>query len=217
MEKYDEGGLHRIYNSQIKQIAGRAGRYRVDGAPDEEDHGGLVTTFSPADQQYLRNGIQTPNEPIEKAYLWPPFRTFEKFAQQLPEGAPLATLLSQFSMRAHTTPYYCMISNDEQIQLAQSIDDVRELDLETRYNLIFAPFSTRNDVETTFFKRCAEAYAGGKPVTIVNHSLSLPFHIIGTVEKMTSSKLHSLEVLHKLVMCYCWLAYLPRLPSLWDI
>jgi ATP-dependent RNA helicase SUPV3L1/SUV3 len=208
MEKFERGIMRRLYPPQIKQIAGRAGRYRVASAPEEEDnHGGLVTTFSPADQKFLREGIEQPNPVLGTAYLWPPFKVFEKFSQQFPEGVPLATLVSQFSLLAHTTPHYTIISSESQIALAQVIEEDKNIDLETRYNLTFTPIKTRSNTEVVLFKRCAEAYAHGKPITIENHTLDLPFHIVGKEDiKMTSSKLHSLETLHKMVMSYCWLA-----------
>ena len=209
MEKVENAVLRRIYDPQIKQIAGRAGRYRVAGAPEGDNPGGLVTTFSANDQKHLRAGIESPNPILEKAYLWPPFRIFEKFCQQFPAGATLATLLSHFAQLAHLTPHYDIVSSDAQIALAQVIEEETTIDFETRYNITFAPIKVQNNQEVVLFKRCAQLLARAKPITIENHFLDLPFHIVGKEQKMTKGKLHSLEMLHKMIMNYCWLAYLP--------
>jgi len=211
MEKVENAVSHRIYDPQIKQIAGRAGRYRVAGVPEGHNPGGLVTTFSPSDQKYLRAGIESPNPILQKAYLWPPFRVFEKFCQQFPVGVPLASLLSQFSLSAQSLPHYDIVSSEDKIALAQVIEEETTIDFETRYNVTFAPIKTQNNQEVVLFKRCGKLLALGKPVTIENHVLDLPFHIVGKEQKMTKSKLHSLEMLHKMIMSYCWLAYLPSL------
>lgn len=58
-----------LSGSQIKQIAGRAGRYGT-GAPGEEA-GGEVTTMEEVDLPILRKALAAPLVPIERAVLGP--------------------------------------------------------------------------------------------------------------------------------------------------
>lgn len=68
--------------SQIKQIAGRAGRYGT-GDSDEEV-GGIVTTYKAADLDILRQALEAPLKPITHAAIQGGSERLEELASLLP-------------------------------------------------------------------------------------------------------------------------------------
>jgi ATP-dependent RNA helicase SUPV3L1/SUV3 len=148
--------------------------------------------------------------------LWPPWRIFEKFSQEFPGGTPLATMVSQFADLGATTGHYRVLESETQIILAQAIEDISGIDLESRYSITLAPVATRNQDEVDLFVRLATVLARAKPVTIESPALQIPLWFVDKVPgdlkvgngKWTAVKLHTLEMIHKLIMIYCWLSYL---------
>jgi ATP-dependent RNA helicase SUPV3L1/SUV3 len=212
LQKAEDGRVIPLQASQIKQIAGRAGRFRVSGGASDSsasnDLGGFVTTLKIDDLNTLREGMSTPNPPLEQAMLWPPWRIFEEFSRQFPEGTPLATMISTLTDLSTTSRLYTTRQSNDQTKLAQAMEHIPNIDLETRYNLTFAPVATRSQAEMDAFVRMAEASSRAESVTIESPSLEVPLWILDTKnEVMTNSKLQAIEILHKLITCYCWLSY----------
>jgi ATP-dependent RNA helicase SUPV3L1/SUV3 len=213
LEKFDAGHLRYLHPPQIKQIAGRAGRFRVAGAETgstvPDNIGGSVNALRRGDLRLLREGIAAPNPELTHAMLWPPWKIFERFVQEFPEGTPLATMISQFAEIGKTSPHYRIVESGDQVSLAQAIEQIPNIDLESRYSITFAPITTRSEDQTFLFVRLAEVLSIARPVTIETPKLKIPLWVLDKKDyKMTSSKLHTLEVIHKLIMCYCWLSYL---------
>lgn len=209
--KFDAGELRTLHTSQIKQIAGRAGRFGVAGltadpsVPGETT--GLVTSMDKSDIAAIREAMATPNPPLEKAYLWPPWKVFEKFTHSFPEGTPLATMLSRFTDVSKTTRNYQASEVEAPMKLAHAIEHIPNIDLESRYSLVFVPLQTSKDTQMDAFVRFAEVLSNMEPVTVESSQLEMPLHLLDLRQSDAStSSLQKLETLHKLLTCYCWLS-----------
>ena len=214
MQKFDSGQIKTLYAPQIKQIAGRAGRFRVPGAAAPDDVGGTATTLRSVDLPLLVEGLSSKNDALTHAMIWPPYRIFEKFAQEFPDGTPLATIASQFTDLGNSSHHYRILESESQIILAQAIEEIGGIDLESRYSITLAPIATRNQDEVDLFIRLSTVLASAKPVTIESHALQIPLSFVDKVPdklkvgngKWTPVKLHTLEMIHKLIMVYMWLS-----------
>jgi ATP-dependent RNA helicase SUPV3L1/SUV3 len=211
VQKYENGEKKKLYPPQVKQIAGRAGRFRVAGASSppspSNDIAGSVTTLARDDLRYLEESMATPNRPLTHAMLWPPWSIIEKFTQLFPDGTPLAAILSRFSDICKTSRHYRIDESDSQIVLAKAIENIPNIDLETRYAICFAPVSTRSKDMVDFFVRFAIAVSKARPVRIDSPSLGLPLDILNRTQLAISpTTLQTLEYLHKVIVCYCWLS-----------
>ena len=210
--KFDfDGEMKQILTPQIKQIAGRAGRFGVTGMSSDpsvpREIGGIVTSMNKSDMDVIREALATPNPPIERAYLWPPWRIFEKFAHQFPEGTPLATLISRFVDVSVTTRNYQSAECETAMKLAHAIEHLPNIDLESRYNIIFAPVQTSREEQVEAFIRFAEVLSSTNPVTIESTKLQMPLHLLETkIADVTFVKLQRLEFCHKIITLYCWLS-----------
>jgi hypothetical protein len=203
--------LRDLHHPQIKQIAGRAGRFGVINGPIGQETtsnvGGYVTALLKDDMQPLREGMATPNPPLKQAMLWPPWPTIENFAQQFPEGTPLASMLSRFTDICKTSNHYRSVETDGQIILAQAIEHVPNIDLESRYAICFAPVPVRADGSIEFFIKFATVLSTSESVTIESPSLALPLDLLEERQKEVAPReLELLENLHKIITCYCWLS-----------
>ena len=203
---------------QIKQIAGRAGRYRVASAATSDANfpdgvGGTVTALRRGHMALLHRSIAIPNAALKYAMLWPPFRVFERFTHNFPEGTPLTAMISRFMELSETSDHYRAIESDTQIAVANLIDHIPDIDLESRYNISFAPIKYTSKEQSDAFIKFAAAFSEGQPVTIESPSLEIPLEYINKVAKkieapcaITTERLRHLEQIHKIVTCYCWLS-----------
>jgi len=157
--------------------------------------------------------MATPNPPLTHAMLWPPWSIIERFTQLFPDNTPLAAILARFSDICKTSRHYRIDESDSQIVLAKAIENIPNIDLETRYAICFAPVSTRSKDMVDFFVRFAIAVSEARPVRIDSPSLGLPLDILNRTQPTISpTTLQTLEYLHKVIVCYCWLSV--RWPAL---
>lgn len=160
-----------------------------------------------SDMEVIRHAMAIPNPSLERAYLWPPFKVFEKFAQQFPEGTPLATTIARFIDVSKTSTLFQSAESEGMMKLAHAIEHLPNIDLESRYNISFAPIQTSKDEQMEIFVRFAEVLSDAKPIAIDSPLLGLPLHLAKSPGKASKVGLEQLEMLHKLITCYCWLAF----------
>jgi ATP-dependent RNA helicase SUPV3L1/SUV3 len=212
--KFDSTEQRQLLPPQIKQIAGRAGRFGTPGSVSDPSNpfelGGLVTSLEYDDMAVIREAMATPNSPLERAYLWPPWKIFEKFTHHFPENTPLATMISRFVDVSKTTGIYQSSEGEVAMTLAHAIEHLPNIDLESRYSISFAPLQPNRDEQIDAFVRFAEVLSATTPITIESPRLKLPLEVLETEESgphASPTQLKKLETLHKLITCYCWLAY----------
>lgn len=87
VEKFSSSGLQKISPGQIKQIAGRAGRFGFGAAE------GQVTCLREADMEYLQVCMKTPAVPYTRAGLQPTPSTIETITRRFPELSLVAILV----------------------------------------------------------------------------------------------------------------------------
>jgi len=80
LTKFDGRSRRRLFPSEIKQIAGRAGRYGMmhgerekegDGGEEDKDEGGIVTSLSGSDLPAIRSALNTSLPRLRRAGLFP--------------------------------------------------------------------------------------------------------------------------------------------------
>ena len=171
----------------------------------------MVTGFSGKSLRTIRESLVTPNPPLTKAMIWPPWKIFQQFTRQFPDGTPLATMIGKFVEVCKTTRHYHPADTEEQMVLAHTMEKIRNIDLESRWTLSFAPIPARKKELVEAFIKFAGVVAQAKPVTIESEMLGLPLNIVEEAEvAMSPALLQELEDLHKLFSCFCWLSYVSK-------
>ncbi|BDA46196.1 ATP-dependent RNA helicase SUPV3L1, mitochondrial [Coccomyxa sp. Obi] len=195
MEKTD-GNFARvpISISQVKQIAGRAGRRNsVYGQ-------GLVTCLNKSDIARLQEAIATPLEALSTptAGLFPEFEQLEAFAgNQLEQD--FHTILTRFGAEARVDGTYMFCKQESVIQAARLLAKVDGLSLQERFWFCMAPANLRNPVLSAALLRFAQKYAAKETVAAdISWKDRIP---------QTSEDLCELEAAHQVMSLWVWLSH----------
>ncbi|KAJ3337864.1 hypothetical protein HDU83_008488, partial [Entophlyctis luteolus] len=183
--------------SQIKQIAGRAGRFRTMYSE------GYVCTFNNNDMPRLRQALGTDVvPPIPSAGLFPTLEQLVQFSSELPPETKFAELLDRFEELSRLDGDYFLCNLSSHKEIASSIEHI-DLSLSDRYNLIGAPaatMSSNKQVATAFQKFASHIQRGEE--CLIEDIVELP-----SKEARTMETLQELENSHKIIMLYIWLSF----------
>lgn len=188
LSKFD-GKEHRPLSvAEIKQIAGRAGRYglRYGGT------GGTVTTLDEGDYDALCNALQTESEEIKAAALFPRFDQLSSFAGVRPDDQQdLVSILDAFAKQASTSPHY-FFANFEDVRTNAVM--IRHLSLSLWESYVFAisPCDPTEAAVAQAMLTFATVFHQRRPVTpiVIQHPRPLR-------KAESSAELYQLESYHR--------------------
>ncbi|CAL5371571.1 unnamed protein product [Camellia sinensis] len=192
LSKYNGDKIVPVPPSQVKQIAGRAGR-RGSLYPD-----GLTTTLHLDDLDYLIECLKKPFDDITKVGLFPFFEQVELFAGQLP-NVTFPQLLEKFSESCRLDGSYFLCQHGHIKKVANMLEKVQGLSLEDRFNFCFAPVNIRDPKAMYHLLRFASSYAQNLPVSI---AMGMP-----QCSARNDSELLDLETKHQVLSMYLWLSH----------
>ncbi|CAO2654763.1 Nn.00g114960.m01.CDS01 [Neocucurbitaria sp. VM-36] len=225
--------------SEVKQIAGRAGRYKtahqavshdsaentvpdtaIDPAigldskkPEQEPEQqtiGWVTTLDQVDHGHLKLGMSREPEPIKSAGLFPPSLIVERFANYFPPGTPFSYIMLRLHEISELHPRFHLCALKDQLAIADNIHTIKNLSIQDRIMICAAPINMRDSGEREFLRALAECIADGQSGDLLDLK-SLPLDIMDKPPSGDRSYLYQLEQLHKMLVCYLWLSY--RFPN----
>nr|XP_031859652.1 uncharacterized protein CI109_004927 [Kwoniella shandongensis]KAA5526724.1 hypothetical protein CI109_004927 [Kwoniella shandongensis] len=180
--------------TQIKQIAGRAGRYKTasDNAttpaglatPDETPAaGGLVTTLRDADLPILRELMTRSLPSIPRANLEVPHGNLADLSALLPAGTSFASLLEHFAALAQPPAKTVLAAHEHKLPLADLVEPLRDQLSLTEIDLFcFAPVNVRDDRAKAIFRTLVEDFAGRGVVEI--DEILEESDLLGTLEEV---------------------------------
>lgn len=235
--KFNGSTFEQLEVPQLRQIAGRAGRYRtsrdvthapaidltdgiptdvepplqlpVPGRPASGDNIGYVTTLDTLDLPYLREAMKTEPEPLKIAGILPPTSVLIRFAAYFPPTTPFSYILLRLHNIATLSPCFKLCQLKEAIEIADLIHPY-DLTIHDRITFIAAPASLRDPGLAAVLKELAQCIANQSNGHILEIK-SMRFELLE--EKPEDSKqarvvyLQAIEALHKAVTLYLWLSY----------
>lgn len=217
--KFDGESLRTMGTSEIKQIAGRAGRYRTaaqDSGATVKDKGlgetakssitstvGLVTTFEDADLPIMMRAMNKEANHLKAAAIMPLDEDVIRFASHYPPTTPLSYLLQRMAELSTTGRQFFFSNLRDKVEIADNIQNV-DLTLRDRLTFISSPASVREgaDILRAFAKIVAEQ-GSGDLLDIPELDLELLESPISANKKL----LQQLEALHKALTLYLWLSF----------
>ena len=214
-----------IEAAHLKQIAGRAGRYRTAaqaegpaGNFDEvtedsktslnmpEPNLGLVTTLEEADLPILRRAMQGELDPIMSAGIFPPTSVLLRFATYFPPSTSFSYILLRLHELSLRHPRYHLCVLKDQIAIADTIQPVQNLSIHDRIVFCAAPATVRNTGMPAIlaaFARCVGDNTSGALLDISE----IPLDVLDEDIKSDRKYMERLESLHKALILYLWLSY----------
>ncbi|KAL4877537.1 ATP-dependent RNA helicase SUV3 [Aspergillus karnatakaensis] len=206
-------GLVRLSVPEIKQIGGRAGRYRPatqhndsKSQKTDDSHVGYITAFEEVDLPWIRQALDTEPPPLTAAGVVPPDSVYEKFGAYFPRDTPLEYLVKRLAEISEVGSLFFMCDAKSQAQNAAVIDIVPGLQLADQLTFMAAPIHVRDqegrDVATAL-AHCVAEHTDGRLLDVENLNLEV------LEEPVSGSKeyLRRLESLHNSVILYNWLSF----------
>jgi hypothetical protein len=200
-QKFDGTADRSLTPSEVKQIAGRAGRY---GLTDS----GEVTAFTTEALNQVRTLFHAPNEaPSSTRVAIAPSPAHVYAIASMLGTESLGCVLEYFKTKlVREDPLFRTAELDDAIRLAWLTDNVKNLSLETRFSYACAPLDRKNEVHMQYFFRWLHAHAKA-------HACRLPGLPNWVYLGPSEAWLYEAEGLTKLASVYAWLAY--RFPALY--
>ncbi|KAJ3189610.1 ATP-dependent RNA helicase supv3l1, mitochondrial, partial [Irineochytrium annulatum] len=198
MKKFNGKDNVKLSVSQVKQIGGRAGRFRT------ANETGYVTTLNNNDIKRLKQCMEIPMAPaLTTAGLQPLLEQLEAFAEELP-GETFSGLLDKFEDLARLDGDYFLCNLENQKAIADLIQPL-PLSLRDRYVLVAAPTNADDPYLAAITLRFARDLADGRESSL-DAIVKLPKEPTSDIDK-----LKVLEMSHKAIILYMWLGF--RFPS----
>ncbi|KAG6327402.1 hypothetical protein ID866_11687 [Astraeus odoratus] len=215
LHKFDGYRQRPLSVSQIKQIAGRAGRYGLHGEP-----GGFVTTLYPQDLPELKSTLTMPPESLTHAVIDPTESWMEDVAQLLPSHASIRALFEVPSYVSKVRPPFRAALPSKLDEMVKFIDN-RARDLLLADKLMFknCPVSWREADALDILSQITGLYKEDVRVNLDAVLAVAPLmstlegvekRMGGKVKISTSqvkSALRVLEDMHRTLILYLWLGF----------
>ena len=226
--KYNGAYLDAIGPSQIKQIAGRAGRYRTGAhgpsstemernaetpttealldLPAPPSNIGLVTTLEERELPIVREAMQIEPEPIMTAGLFPPTSILEKFAMYFPPSVSFSYIMLRLHELSRLNPRYHLCQLKDAIGIADIIQTVEGLTIHDRLLFCAAPAHINDPhmpVIVAAYARCVGECSSGELLSISE----IPLEVLDEEVRLDKDYMRRLEALHKAIILYLWLSY----------
>jgi ATP-dependent RNA helicase SUPV3L1/SUV3 len=232
--KHDGTKVRTLSLPELKQIGGRAGRYRTVAQATEAPaatptslvssgdlsfapkaptpkmgQAGLVTTLEDDDLEVVHASFKSEAEPLQTAGLFPPAFVIHQFASYFPAGTPFSFILLRLRDIARLPAQYHMCNMKDNINIANLIQSA-PLNVHDRLMFINAPISLREPGMKDIAKALASRLANndsGKLLDIKELNLEILDYTRMSYPHGRVEYLRHLEALHKGLVLYLWLSY----------
>ncbi|OLN81284.1 ATP-dependent RNA helicase suv3, mitochondrial [Colletotrichum chlorophyti] len=218
-----DGTQHRVLTtSEIKQIGGRAGRYKTarqaatggGSSIVEEKKMGYVTTLVDEDLPIIHQAFKSDIEPLEVASIQPPAFIVEQFAEYFPPDTPLSFILLRLRELAPVSERYSVIVPDINLQIADAIQEF-PMTMQERITILHAPITLKESSQREIVRaiaKCISTRSNGAIYDIEPINLELLDATLEDFNNQGRRYLHSIEMLHQAVTLYLWVSY--RFPNI---
>ncbi|KAI1503848.1 ATP-dependent RNA helicase SUV3 [Biscogniauxia marginata] len=220
--KRSKFGFRQLTVSEIKQIGGRAGRYRTashaiqSGAQENSNaeavsppkQVGLVTAWEDEDLAVIIDAFNRNPEPLETAGIQPPPAVIERFSSYFPPNTPFSYILVRLRSICGLSPMYHLCDLKEMLEIADTIQPF-PMSVYDRCVFLNAPVNIREragEKVLQAFARCVSNMDGGHLLDIPELNLEL-LDVKKEDFADPATYLPQLESLHKAITLYLWLSY----------
>ncbi|RGP60963.1 hypothetical protein FSPOR_10276 [Fusarium sporotrichioides] len=215
--KYDGSQNRMLSYPELKQIGGRAGRYKTarnategtESAVTEVRKVGYVTTMDRPDLKAVHRAFAADVDDIEYAYITPPAAVVERFSTYFPRDTPLSFILMRIRELASVSRLFRLHISTEKLEISDMIQDI-PLTIYDRLTFTNLPIAARAQNAVPVLRALANVVAKNgsgdlldiKEIPIENLDIDMK-----TFKGSNMEYLHRLESLHQAINQYIWLSY----------
>lgn len=212
--KFDGNQNRLLTYPEIKQIGGRAGRYRTaqnpngDATPGKKAVG-LVTTMEHADLQSVNRAFTKSVKDMEYAYIQPPAAIVERFASYYPPETPLSFILMRIRSAAVIGDMFRISIPPDSLTIADIIQDL-PLSIYDKLTLCYMPVKLTNPTSVETLRAIAKTIATnsiGDLLSIKEIPLEYLDIDMSDTKSHASEYLGKMEALHDTINQYVWVSY----------
>ncbi|KAL3749102.1 hypothetical protein ACJRO7_010229 [Eucalyptus globulus] len=194
MTKFDGVEFRELTVPEIKQIAGRAGRYGSKYPVGE------VTCVDEEDLPLLHTALNAPSPTLERAGLFPTFDLLLLYSHLNPQFG-FRQILEHFLENAKLSENYFIADCEDMLKVAAIVDEL-PLALHDKYLFCLSPVDVNDDISTQGLIQFAQNYAKRGMVHL--REIFTP----GTLQvPKTHTAMKELESIHKVLELYVWLSF----------
>ena len=216
--KFDGTAVTPLTVPEVKQIGGRAGRFRSAARATSGDTSmapppapGYITTMDPDDHDFIASQFGKTAPPLETAGVLPPASVIERFHSYFPAGTPIGFVLSRLHEMSRLSSQFHMCRFTEPMAIAEIIKPFK-LSIRDSCILLHVPVNVRLPAQALALKafaRCLSGHGSG-------HLLDFPEVDLEVLDEArprggggyeSADYLQRLEGLHMVITMYLWLSY----------
>lgn len=202
--KFNGKDMVTLRNSQIKQIGGRAGRFR--GNDEGERPTGYITAVNSDVLSTIRKGIEAPISYLESAVIWPSNEIFSQLMIRYPPGTSISFLLKAFEsqVKNNQDKIYSLPDLEGKLTTLNLFEHMDDISFNEKLRLSTAPIKDMPMVKQAFKMFCNTI---AKRHTRGLLSYNFPFEMLD-YQCINNDKfgLEQYEALYNIIMLYFWLA-----------
>ncbi|VVT44953.1 uncharacterized protein SAPINGB_P000589 [Magnusiomyces paraingens] len=201
--------------SQIKQIAGRAGRFRVapskntssqNNIEKEEDVVGSVTAFSSKDLSCIRKALASETPKIKRGGLFPSEYLFRQYALPLYSDHSFDNVLRRMDVASELGTSYFLCGVDNMVLTAEVFRSVKKLTLNEKLVFAKAPLKLRIPQCVQAFQRLCSVVSNNRSVTVLDIP-DIQIQVLSKTGPFNDKDIETLEATHNCLVLYLWLSY----------
>lgn len=203
-KKFNGSEMMQLTNSQIKQIGGRAGRFKSNKTQGESI--GYISAMDGKTLEAIRSGMEAPMTDLEKVIIWPTDEICSQLMIRYPPGTNLSFLLTTLAERLEQDESGIFELSDLGNKLAaiSMFEHMEDISFFDKLRLSTAPVKDTPLVKKAFIEFC-ETIAKGETRGLL--SFKLPFHYLTyNCIPDESVGLEKYESLYNIIMLFFWLS-----------
>lgn len=197
---------------QVKQIAGRAGRFKpktkvsdVNELDPPKEVPGYVTTLRDKDLEFLHESLATPTVQLTKATLKPPAELIDNFMRPYPAKIKKSMIMQQLQAFAKTSELYEIRNLTSCNGVLDLLQPVKGLQFADTWTLVDAPLKMRDPKCVRAYLEMARMLGSGKRADLLDLE-EVDIDLIDEGVPETQEQLLKFESLHHQLTLYLWLS-----------
>lgn len=218
-KKFNGRSKAQLEPPHVKQIAGRAGRFKVAPVKDSNSEStndnsksesiGYVSAFDSGTLDYIRKCLVSRTKMLSRALLWPSDEIWCNYMSEFPSNTSFATIIKAFEFEVRNSKHLKISPAEDRIRLVEVFQKFKELLIGDKLRMSIAPINVHHDESYKVLEEFSSVVAKSQSRTPTSLR-SLEFERVlkkkpTGIKTIDSQLLGELEMLHKHLLVWLWM------------